>query len=85
MVLTPAILKTAGVKPAEKMIDLESRLCATFINTGTRKRRAAAENAQKAAGHRDPSTTKLYDRQGYNSEGSPALPILLISEQAVNG
>jgi hypothetical protein len=23
---------------------------------------------QKAAGHRDPSTTKLYDRRGYNPE-----------------
>jgi len=26
------------------------------------------EDLQKAAGHRDPSTTKLYDRRGYNSE-----------------
>jgi hypothetical protein len=25
MVLTPAMLKTAGVKPAEKLLDLESR------------------------------------------------------------
>jgi len=26
------------------------------------------EDVQKAAGHRDPSTTKLYDRRGYNPE-----------------
>ena len=34
---------------------------ATFITT-------ALEDVQKAAGHRDPSTTKLYDRRGYNPE-----------------
>jgi hypothetical protein len=26
------------------------------------------EDVQKAAGHRDPGTTKLYDRRGYNPE-----------------
>jgi hypothetical protein len=30
--------------------------------------RDVLEDLQKAAGHRDPSTTKLYDRRGYNSE-----------------
>ena len=30
--------------------------------------RDVIEDLQKAAGHRDPSTTKLYDRRGYNSE-----------------
>jgi hypothetical protein len=25
-------------------------------------------DVQKATGHRDPSTTKLYDRHGYNPE-----------------
>ena len=36
---------------------------ATFITT-------ALENGAQleAAGHRDPSTTKLYDRRGYNPE-----------------
>jgi integrase/recombinase XerD len=29
---------------------------------------AQFEDVQKAAGHRDPSTTKLYDRRGYNPE-----------------
>jgi hypothetical protein len=30
--------------------------------------KAALEDVQKAAGHRDPSTTKLYDQRGYNPE-----------------
>jgi len=30
--------------------------------------RDVLEDLQKAAGHRDPSTTKLYDRRGYNPE-----------------
>jgi N-methylhydantoinase A/oxoprolinase/acetone carboxylase beta subunit len=30
--------------------------------------RDVLEDLQKAAGHRDPSTTKLYDRCGYNPE-----------------
>jgi len=29
---------------------------------------AQLEDVQKPAGHRDPSTTKLYDRLGYNPE-----------------
>jgi hypothetical protein len=29
---------------------------------------AHLEDVQKAAGHRDPSTAKLYDRRGYNPE-----------------
>jgi len=28
---------------------------------------------QKAAGHRDPGTTKLYDRRGYNAEKAESL------------
>jgi integrase/recombinase XerD len=31
---------------------------------------ASLEDVQRAAGHADPSTTKLYDRQGYNPEKS---------------
>ena len=38
---------------------------ATFITTAL-ENGAALEDVQKAAGHRDPSTTKLYDRRGYN-------------------
>jgi hypothetical protein len=40
---------------------------ATSIITAL-ENRAQLEDVQKAAGHRDPSTTKLYDRRGYNRE-----------------
>ncbi len=42
---------------------------ATFITTAL-ENGAQLEDVQKAAGHRDPSTTKLYDRRGYNPEKS---------------
>ena len=40
---------------------------ATFITTAL-ENGAQLEDVQKAAGHRDPSTTKLYDRRGFNPE-----------------
>jgi integrase/recombinase XerD len=40
---------------------------ATFITTAL-ENGAMLEDVQKAAGHRHPSTTKLYDRRGYNPE-----------------
>jgi len=40
---------------------------ATFITTAL-ENGAQLEDVQKAGGHRDPSTTKLYDRRGYNPE-----------------
>jgi integrase/recombinase XerD len=40
---------------------------ATFITTAL-DNGAMLEDVQKAAGHRHPSTTKLYDRRGYNPE-----------------
>lgn len=40
---------------------------ATFIITAL-ENGAQLEDVQKSAGHRDPSTTKLYDRRGYNPE-----------------
>jgi len=40
---------------------------ATFITTAL-DNGAQLEDVQKAAGHRDPSTTKLYDRRGYTPE-----------------
>ena len=40
---------------------------ATFITIAL-ENGAQLEDVQKAAGHRDPSTTKLYDRRGYNPE-----------------
>jgi hypothetical protein len=39
----------------------------TFITTALEKS-AQVEEVQKGAKHRDPSTTKLYDRRGYNPE-----------------
>jgi integrase/recombinase XerD len=42
---------------------------ATFITT-TLDNGASLEDVQRAAGHADPSTTKLYDRRGYNPERS---------------
>jgi len=44
---------------------------ATFITTAL-KNGAQHEEVQKAAGHRDPGTTKLYDRRGYNPEKAAA-------------
>jgi integrase/recombinase XerD len=40
---------------------------ATFITTALEDG-AQLEDVQKAAGHHDPSTTKLYDRRGYSPE-----------------
>jgi integrase len=40
---------------------------ATFITTAL-DNGAKLEDVQEAAGHRDPSTTKLYDRRGYDPE-----------------
>ena len=42
---------------------------ATFITTAL-ENGASLEDVQSAAGHADPSTTKLYDRRGYNPEKS---------------
>ncbi len=45
---------------------------ATFITIAL-ENGAQLEDVQKAAGHRDPSTTKLYDRRGYNPERAASL------------
>jgi integrase/recombinase XerD len=42
---------------------------ATFITTAL-DNGASLEDVQSAAGHADPSTTKLYDRREYNPEKS---------------
>jgi site-specific recombinase XerD len=44
---------------------------ATFITTALDKG-ASLEDVQRDVGHVDPSTTKLYDRRGYNPERSAA-------------
>ena len=41
----------------------------TFITTAL-ENGCSLEDVQRAAGHADPSTTKLYDRRGYNPEKS---------------
>lgn len=41
----------------------------TFITTAL-ENGSSLEDVRKAAGHRDPSKTKLYDRRGYNPEKS---------------
>jgi integrase/recombinase XerD len=40
---------------------------ATFITTAL-KNGASLEDVQRAAGHREPGTTKIYGRRGYNPE-----------------
>jgi integrase/recombinase XerD len=42
---------------------------ATFITTAL-DNGASLEDVQRAAGNADPSTTKLYDKRGYNPEKS---------------
>jgi site-specific recombinase XerD len=44
---------------------------ATFITVALQNG-ASLEDVQAAAGHADPSTTKLYDKRGYNPEKSAA-------------
>jgi len=44
---------------------------ASFITTAL-ENGAQLEDVQKAAGHRDPGTPKLYDRLGYNPERAAA-------------
>jgi site-specific recombinase XerD len=40
---------------------------ATFIKTALQN---GLEDVQRAAGHREPSSAKVYDRRGYNPEKS---------------
>jgi integrase/recombinase XerD len=42
---------------------------ATFITTAL-ENGATLDDVQRAAGHSEPGTTKLYDRRGYNPEKS---------------
>lgn len=48
---------------------------ATFITTAL-ENGAQLEDVQKAAGHRDPGTTKLYDRRRYNPEKAASLFVM---------
>ena len=59
-----------GVVTGKGLSDLireEFGLRATFITTAL-ENGAQLEDVQKAAGHRAPTTTKLYDRRGYNPD-----------------
>jgi integrase/recombinase XerD len=60
------VRKYAGVIGLDRGYSAHS-MRATFITTAL-ENGAQLEEVQKAAGHRDPSTTKLYDRRGYNPE-----------------
>jgi len=60
------VRKYAGALGLERCYSAHS-MRATFITTAL-ENGAQLEDVQKAAGHRDPSTTKLYDRRGYNPE-----------------
>ena len=51
---------------------------ATFITTAL-ENGAQLEDVQKAAGHRDPSTTKLYYRWGYNPAKAASLFCVLLA------
>jgi hypothetical protein len=57
---------------------------ATFITTAL-ENGGQLEDVQKAAGHRDPGTTKLYDRRGYNPEKRPRAFSLRINVHAQTG
>jgi integrase len=68
-ILTPSTASCAsthGVIGLDRGYSAHS-MRATFITT-SRKNGASLEEVQKAAGHRDAGTTKLYDRRGYNPE-----------------
>ena len=52
---------------------------ATFITTAL-DNGASLEDVQSAAGHADPSTTKLYDRRGYNPEKPASFFCELLSQ-----
>jgi integrase/recombinase XerD len=47
------------------MIGNYPRCITTALENG-----CSLEDVQRAAGHREPGTTKLYDRRGYNPEKS---------------
>lgn len=61
-------VKQAGIGKGTTKYSAHS-MRATFITT-TLDNGSPLEDVQRAAGHADPSTTKLYDRRGYNPEKS---------------
>jgi integrase/recombinase XerD len=63
------IVKKYGRKIGRKRGYSAHSMRATFITTAL-ENGASLEDVQRAAGHADPDTTKLYDRRGYNPEKS---------------
>ena len=62
--------KTVGLRRGYSAQSMRATFITTALENG-----AGLEDVQLAAGHADPSTTKLYDRRGYNPEGCDrALP-----------
>jgi site-specific recombinase XerD len=55
----------AGLGPGYSAHSMRATFITTALNNG-----AALEDVQRDVGHADPSTTKLYDRRGYNPEKS---------------
>ena len=68
MSLTARCASTRGTLDSSRGYSAHS-MRATFITTAL-DNGASLEDVQSAAGHADPSTTKLYDRRGYNPEKS---------------
>jgi len=64
--IDPVVHRYAAVLGLDRGYSAHS-IRATFITTAL-ENGAQIEDVQKAAGHHDPSTTKLYDRRGYNPE-----------------
>jgi site-specific recombinase XerD len=59
--------RQAGVKGRHSAHSMRATFITVALQNG-----ASLEDVQAAAGHADPSTTKLYDKRGYNPEKSAA-------------
>jgi len=55
--------KSLGIERGYSAHSMRATFITTALNNG-----ASLEDVQEAVGHADPSTTKLYDRRGYNPE-----------------
>jgi hypothetical protein len=75
------VRKYAGALGLERAYSGHS-MRATFI-TMALENGAQLEDVQKAAGHRDPSTTKPYDRRGYiNEQGASRYEKVLLGKKS---
>ncbi len=53
---------------------------ATFITTAL-ENGATLDDVQRAAGHAEPGTTKVYDRRGYNPEKSASFLCYILKDR----